>query len=116
MIKQLRFLGVFSVLALFISYYASITLFMHGHIVNGVTVVHSHPYKTTSDGSPAHEHKASEIQLIAQLSHFNSSDISHADLLSKLIPLLEQTIEPLPLIVYSTEDKTAAQLRAPPIV
>ena len=28
---------------LFISYMAGITLFTHSHVVNGVTIVHSHP-------------------------------------------------------------------------
>lgn len=30
---------------LFISYMAGITLFTHSHVVNGVTIVHSHPFK-----------------------------------------------------------------------
>ena len=29
-------------LALFLSYYGSITFFSHYHVVNGVTIVHSH--------------------------------------------------------------------------
>ncbi len=33
---------------LFISYMAGITLFTHSHVVNGVTIVHSHPFKKDS--------------------------------------------------------------------
>ena len=36
---------------LFISYMAGITLFTHSHVVNGVTIVHSHPFKKGSEHS-----------------------------------------------------------------
>lgn len=50
---------------LFISYMAGITLFTHSHVVNGVTIVHSHPFKKDS----AHSHTTVEFQLIHLLSH-----------------------------------------------
>ena len=34
---------------MFISYMAGITLFTHSHVVNGVTIVHSHPFKKGSE-------------------------------------------------------------------
>ena len=37
---------------LFISYMAGITLFTHSHVVNGVTIVHSHPFKKGGEHSP----------------------------------------------------------------
>ncbi|WP_081852490.1 hypothetical protein [Prevotella sp. 10(H)] len=55
---------------LFITYACSITFFTHTHIVNGVTIVHSHPYSTDDEGKPAHEHSGAEIQLIHTLSTF----------------------------------------------
>ena len=45
---------------LFISYMAGITLFTHSHVVNGVTIVHSHPFKKDSP----HSHTTVEFQLI----------------------------------------------------
>jgi hypothetical protein len=36
---------------LFISYMAGITLFTHSHVVNGVTIVHSHPFKKGGEHS-----------------------------------------------------------------
>ena len=45
---------------LFISYMAGITLFTHSHVVNGVTIVHSHPFKKGSE----HSHTTVEFQLL----------------------------------------------------
>ena len=50
---------------LFISYMAGITLFTHSHVVNGVTIVHSHPFKKRL----SHGHTTVEFQLIHLLSH-----------------------------------------------
>lgn len=55
---------------LFITYASCITFFTHTHIVNGVTIVHSHPYSTDDSGKPNHEHSGMEIQLIHTLSVF----------------------------------------------
>lgn len=60
---------------IFISYACSITFFTHTHIINGVTIVHSHPYLTDEDGNPSHEHSSAEIQLIRTLSTFFSTGL-----------------------------------------
>lgn len=58
-------------LILFVGYCASITLFTHTHIVNGVTIVHSHPYNPFSNNKPVnHQHSEQEFILIHLLSHF----------------------------------------------
>lgn len=57
-------------LIIFCLYTCSITFFTHSHIVNGVTIVHSHFYLSDDDGNPAHEHSGAEIQLIQQLSTY----------------------------------------------
>ncbi|NDV65123.1 hypothetical protein [Bacteroides sp. 224] len=49
---------------LFISYLAGITLFTHSHVVNGVTIVHSHPFNEDAE----HSHSTTEFQLIHLLS------------------------------------------------
>lgn len=59
-------------LTLFICYAGSITFFFHSHIINGVTIVHSHPYKADEKGKPLHTHTGSEIQLIQFLSSWHS--------------------------------------------
>ena len=66
-----KFIHLF-LLALFLSYYGSITFFSHYHVVNGVTIVHSHFFcgNSDSDGGAAHTHTAKELTLIAHLSNF----------------------------------------------
>ncbi|MBV3833415.1 hypothetical protein NXX54_20925 [Bacteroides sp. BFG-638] len=55
---------------LFISYMAGITLFTHSHVVNGVTIVHSHPFKKGSE----HSHTTVEFQLLHFLNHILVTD------------------------------------------
>jgi hypothetical protein len=46
------------------------TLFSHAHIVDGVTIVHSHPYKSGSGKNPVnHQHTSNGFLLI----HFISN-------------------------------------------
>lgn len=52
---------------LFIAYMGGISFFTHSHIVNGVTIVHSHPFKTDS----GHEHTTAEFELMAHLNHID---------------------------------------------
>ncbi|MDR2533550.1 MAG: hypothetical protein LBC81_02045 [Tannerellaceae bacterium] len=54
-------------LAVFVSYVANTTLFVHTHIVDGQLVTHSHPYRGAPD-SPGHGHSSTQLQTIAQLS------------------------------------------------
>lgn len=62
----------------FLIYLGDITLFTHSHIINGVTIVHSHPFKKDNTGHPVHQHTPAQFQLIHQLSSFGSEDISTA--------------------------------------
>jgi len=61
--------------AIFMTYVCFITFFTHVHIVNGVTIVHSHPFKSDANGDPLHEHTGAEIQLIHTLSTFFSTGL-----------------------------------------
>ena len=74
--------------ALFIAYLGCIIAFTHVHIVNGVTIVHSHPYHKTDDGRPDHEHGYAEFQLLHQLSVLQIRGAAFvAILLALFIPL-----------------------------
>ena len=59
--------------AIFMIYYGEIISFTHVHVVNGVTVVHAHPYKS-GNASDYHHHSLSELQLFHQLSVFSLED------------------------------------------
>lgn len=52
---------------LFISYMGSVISFTHVHIVDGVTIVHSHPHKTDDQQSAGHTHTLAQFQLLHQL-------------------------------------------------
>ena len=67
--------------ALFIAYLGCLIAFTHVHIVNGVTIVHSHPYHKTDDGRPDHEHGYAEFQLLHQLSTIQISGAAFVSLL-----------------------------------
>ncbi len=53
-----------ALLVLFIFYYASSTLFIHSHIIDGEVITHSHPYSSTS-----HTHTGASIELISLLNN-----------------------------------------------
>ena len=54
-------------LILFMGYVSSVSLFQHGHIVNGQLIAHSHPYSDTSE-TGQHTHTSCEFITIAALS------------------------------------------------
>ena len=64
----------FSLLILFCGYFGSITFFPHTHIVDGVTIAHSHPYKSQPGDDPInHNHSKNRFLLIQFISHFIAS-------------------------------------------
>lgn len=56
-------------LALFLGYFADITFFTHSHLIDGITIVHSHfscPIQASKDShSSQHNHSANALTLIA---------------------------------------------------
>lgn len=108
MMRRKRMYWAIGLLMLFVSYQASVVSFTHVHIINGVTIVHSHPF--TSE----HQHSGSQCFQLELLSHFLSLE-------------LEMTIAEAPdyrwvLIIegvpenetYSGEYFNIPSLRAPP--
>lgn len=99
---------------LFISYMAGITLFTHSHVVNGVTIVHSHPFKKGGE----HSHTTVEFQLIHILDHTLVTD-------NGLTPLFVDFCPVLFYVFFSASPQRmrycrpcpgAISLRAPPVV
>jgi len=61
-------------LILFLGYFGSITFFPHTHIVDGVTVVHSHPFRSQPGNVPVnHNHSKDGFIIIQFISHFIAS-------------------------------------------
>ena len=54
---------------LFLAYWGGVTLFTHSHVVNGVIIVHSHPFKT------GHQHTESQAETIFFLDHYVASSV-----------------------------------------
>ena len=54
--------------SLFTAYQVSITMFTHVHYINGVLVVHSHPYASDSE----HTHTKSEVLVIDRLADYHT--------------------------------------------
>lgn len=96
---------------LFIGYLASITFFAHVHVVDGVTIVHSHPFKKGA----AHQHSTFELLLIHFLSHLTTDGTAVLFALSLFIPFL---LCSLPLLSrrthYHYPYHGVVGLRAPP--
>ncbi|HKK41014.1 MAG TPA: hypothetical protein VJ963_01305 [Bacteroidales bacterium] len=57
-------------LILFLGHFISFTFFPHTHIVDGVTIVHSHPFRSHSGDTPVHhQHSQTGYVVIHFLSH-----------------------------------------------
>lgn len=98
---------------LFVSYLASITLFTHVHVVNGVTIVHSHPFKKGT----AHEHTTVELLLVHFLSHLITDGSAVAFALSLFIPFLLWLLLPFRQSAhYHSPYHGVVSLRAPPVI
>jgi hypothetical protein len=63
-------------LLLFLEFFGSSTFFSHAHIVDGYTIVHSHPFKHDSKGAPIHDHPLNAYLLINLLIHFSAVVLS----------------------------------------
>lgn len=81
--ELLRNIMRFFLPVLFLTYLVAVTSFTHTHMVNGVTIVHSHPY----DKHAKHHHTAVEFQLIHLLSIFESDGAGGFNFLSVFIPI-----------------------------
>ena len=70
MLRKFKRTAGFFLLLIFTTYYVNITFFHHSHIINGVTIVHSHFHNKahTQTGT----HSSSELTLISILSAFSS--------------------------------------------
>lgn len=69
--QRFKEISAYLLLALFASYYVSTSFFLHTHVVDGKTVVHSHFYfPSTENKAPSHQHSIHAFGAISFLSHF----------------------------------------------
>ena len=112
--------------ALFIAYLGCIIAFTHVHIVNGVTIVHSHPYHKTDDHRPFydtgengrsdHEHGYAEFQLLHQLSVLQITGAAFVAILLAAFYSFIRNLSFAPVYPdYIVPFRGRRTLRAPPI-
>lgn len=94
---------------MFILHLGGITLFNHSHVVNGVVIVHSHPY------SGEHNHTGKAIETIFFLAEILSLDGLQSDCIDELrvFQTGEIVFPVLPGIVRAVMHEMLS-LRAPP--
>ena len=54
-------------LLLFATYYVQVNFFVHSHIVNGVTIVHSHMHRSSHQDTDTGGHSTKELTIISSL-------------------------------------------------
>lgn len=102
---------------IFIAYYSSITLFIHVHIENGTTIVHSHPFGKVNGGAFHHHASLSEIQLFHILTTISVEDGAvHAYHLDFHALQIAEIVEIPVYPDYLVPVKGKLSLRAPPVV
>ena len=111
--KKIRFF----LLLLFLGYYGSITLFTHCHILNGVTIIHSHPFSSYTGNNPInHQHSANGYILIQLLSQFLTTVSFFAFSIEALKPVLRKTVlQKNDENFYNPAFLCSNGLRAPPL-
>lgn len=106
--KRHIFVSLF-LLALFGAFQVSMSVFTHVHIVNGVTIVHSHP----SSGKD-HTHTPSQVITIAHICSFHSLEPEAGIILAAHAPVLyvlEHNANTFHAVAPYTQ---GIRLRAPP--
>lgn len=100
---------------LFIGYLACIISFTHVHIVNGVTIVHSHPYNKQTNPPSDHQHTGQQLQLYQQFSSIQAEGDIYCSI--QLTPTyVNESILLFPSVnnMFILSPTDAFNLRAPP--
>lgn len=104
-----------ALLVLFAAYTSCISFFTHTHVVNHVTYVHSHPFKTNE--GKQHTHTQNQLFLLDHL--------FHTQITSDIVPIFDLSDWPVTSrIVYTNfyeeihylNNPSTTFLRAPPAV
>ena len=93
----------------FILYWGGITLFAHSHVVNGVIIVHSHPFKA------GHQHSQAEAETILFLDHYATPGLPSLEPALLCFALLLGLLAiPRTVRLCLPQDEDGIRLRAPP--
>ena len=110
-LSPLRMIKAWVMLLLFVTYQVGITSFVHVHIVNGVTVVHSHLL-----GDSEHEHTEKQVTSIDCCCHYFCADVPEAVAVAAPRVVVLQKVYAEALVRVVTSDVPTFCLRGPPAV
>lgn len=98
---------------LFAFYVGCLTQFSHSHVVNGCTIVHSHP--STSD---EHSHTQDDLRMLEMICHFwaDGSHVIPEDSLAEPLPVCTETVSSYEAPVVHAVAPEAFGLRGPPVL
>lgn len=74
------------VTGIFIFYLVNIFAFPHTHIINGVTIVHSHIHSPFHHSNSSGNHTSAQLTLISHLSHYEANS-HHTMSLDNIVPI-----------------------------
>lgn len=95
---------------LFAAYYATTALFAHVHVVNGVMLVHSHPF------TKSHSHNDGQTLALHFLSSFSSLEAEHTEIELPNLLLLYSLVGRLEVSPVVSSYAAGIYLRAPPML
>ncbi len=108
--EKLRRIMKFFLPLLFLMYWGGITLFNHSHVVNGVIIVHSHPFQAN------HQHTPDQAETIFFLGHYTASSLpSLLTAVSCFLVLLNVLALPRVVRLCLSRQENGLRLRAPPV-
>lgn len=112
--EGIKRLAAASLLLMFVAFYVNATMFWHSHIINGVTIVHSHIHGFSHTSSSDGGHSVREITLISMCTsvHIMANDGAGTVACAEL-PLLAVLIECTGFFLFA-RIAFPSFLRAPP--
>ena len=96
-------------LVLFLSYQAGFSLFTHTHIIDGVKIVHSHPYAGDN-----HVHTDAQIFAISHISAFVGEEARSFDAICAVFEIVSKIGIETVCVKYLSANVDNLTLRAPP--
>lgn len=97
-------------LTVFMAYYAIISVYAHVHVVNGVMVVHSHPFKDK------HSHPTGQTLVLHHLTQFQSLEAGTAvEIEAPDVKLIHKSYNVYVVAHAMPDYNSGIYLRAPPV-
>ncbi|MBR2429737.1 MAG: hypothetical protein IKB15_07185 [Alistipes sp.] len=109
--KRLQYIIAALHLAVIIFWLGGTTLFIHSHIIDGVDIVHSHPYAGSADD---HSHTADNVLQISRMANVDML-IGEGSFVEGVIIAMHVTEGVDTAEKVTSYDASSVALRAPPV-